>query len=125
MYSLAVNQEFQLLAGNILAETEVLDGKLVIAIGGEAVANQHSAASSKWQTLDMLILRGIARCDIGRFRGRFPKANGHAGDPGRRRHICFQQRRRYGQRTRNIIETSGRVIRRQERSGVDLEIEEV
>ena len=125
MHSLAVDEEFKLFARNVAAETEVLDRKLVLAIGGKVVANQHSAAGAKRQTFDVLILRRIARRNVGRFRRRLPIADRHAGDPRRRRRIGFQQRRRDRQRTRDVVKASGRIVRRQKRRGIDLEIQQV
>src|SRR2546425_13026938 len=94
-HSLAVNKEFNLLAGNIAADAEVLDRKLVLAIGWEVVVNQDAATRAKWKTLDVVTLSDIARFEITRLRRCLPIPNRHTGNPRRRGRIGFQQCWRY------------------------------
>src|SRR5204863_6275567 len=108
--SLAVDEELELLAGNEAADAEVLDRKLVFAIGGEVVAHKHAAASPERQTLEMLILRCVARRKISSLSRRFPIADSHAGDPRRCRCIGLEERRRNRQRTGDVVETPGRIV---------------
>ena len=56
VHALAVNEQFQLFAGDIFPKAEILDGKFVFAVGREAMMHHHSTASAKRQTLDMLVL---------------------------------------------------------------------
>ena len=125
MGSLAVDDELELLAGNEAADPEVLDREPVLAVGREVVAHQHAAAGAKRQPLDVLILRRVARRQIGGFGRRLPVANGHARNPCRCRRIGLEQCRRYRQRTRDVVEASGRIVRRQKRPDIDLEIQQV
>ena len=71
------------------------------------------------------ILRGVARRDIGRFGRRLPEADRRARDPGRRRRVGFEQRRRNGQRAGDVVKASRRIVRRQQRRDVDLQIQQV
>ncbi len=63
--------------------------------------------------------------DIGRFRGRFPKAHSHAGDARGRGRVGFEQGRRDRKRPRDVVETPGRIVRRQQRGDIDLEIQKI
>ena len=125
MRSLAVDDELELLAWNEAADPEVLDRKLVLAVGRKVVAYQHAAARAKRQTLDVLILRRIAGRKIGGLRRRLPIAHRHAGDPCRRGCIGLQECWRDRQRTRDVVKAPGRIVRRQQRRDIDLEIQQV
>ncbi len=51
---------------------------------GKAVPDRHPAARAERQAFDVLVLRGVRRRDVGRFRRRLPEADRRARDPCRR-----------------------------------------
>ena len=125
MRPFSVDGELELLAGNVAADAEVLDRELVVAIGREVMPHQHPASGAERQPFEMLILRGIARRKVGRFGRRLPVADRHARHSRGGRRVGFQQCRRDGQGTGDVVEASCRIIRRQKRRDIDLEIEQV
>ena len=120
-----VDEEFDLFAGDVLAEAEILDRELVLAVGGKVVRDQHVRRESERQPFDVLILGRIARRDVIRRSRRFPVTDGHSGDPRRGRGVGFQQCRRNRQRAGDVIETSRRIIRREQGRRIDLDVEQI
>ena len=125
MRALAVDDQLELLAGNEAADAEVLDRELVLAVGREVVAHQHAAARAERQPLDVLVLRRVAGREVGGFDRRLPVADGHAGDARRGRRIGLEQRRRDRQRARRCCRSRARIVGRQKRRDVDLEVQQV
>ena len=120
---LAIDEEFQLLVRDILAETEVLHRKLVLAVGREM-----------WRTsIPPRVPKGSPSmcwfCEYRRARCRPPpSATSSSRRPCARSRrggrIGLKQCRRNRQRSRDIVEASRRIVRRQKRRGIDLEVEQ-
>ena len=125
LHSLAINEKLDLFAGNISADTKILDRKLVFAIGRKIVVNEHSPACSQRKTFDMMSLPDVARRNIARFRRRLPVTDRHSRNPRCRCCVSFQQGWGYRQRTRNIVKASGRIVGRQKLRRIDLDVEKV
>ena len=117
--------DLELLAGDEAANSEVLNRKLVLAVGGEVVVHQHSAARAERQAFDVMVLRRITRRKIGCFGRRLPEADRDASDARGRGRIGLEQSRRDRQRACDVVEASGRIVWRQERRDVDLEIQQI
>src|SRR5204862_1400469 len=52
LHSLAINEKLYLFAGNIIADTKILDREFVFAIGRKIVANEHSLTPSARKARD-------------------------------------------------------------------------
>ena len=104
MHSLAVNADLDFLVCNKGTVTKALDRKLVFAVGRKSMTNEHSPASAKSQTFNLVILRGIARGDIGRYGRRLPITNRYARDLPRR-HAGLQHGLGQRQRTGDVVKT--------------------
>ena len=118
--ALAVDDERELLAGNEAADAEVLNRELVFAVGRKVVTRDDAAARAEGHALEALVLRGVARRQIGGLGRRLPVADRHAGDARRRGRVRLEQRRRDRQRPGDVVEAVGRVVGRQQRRDVDL-----
>ena len=72
-----------------------------------------------------MVLRRVAGREVGGFGRRLPVADRHPRDARRRRGVRLEQRRRDRQRAGDVVEAVARVVRRQQRRDVDLEVEQV
>ena len=111
--------------GNEAADAEVLNRELVLAVRREVVAGDDAAARAEGHAVEALVLRGVARRQIGGLGRRLPVADRHAGDARRRRRVRLEQRRRDRQRPGDVVEAVGRIVGRQQRGGVDLQVEQI
>ena len=90
------------------------------------MGHDEPAAGAKRQTLDMGVLDEAGRRPIDDgLRQHRQIADGAPADLHRRRDVAFDQRRRHGQDTGDVVETVGGVVGRQQRLDVDLEREQV
>ena len=106
--ALAVDDERELLARNEAADAEVLNRELVLAVGRKVVARHDAAAGAERHALEAMVLRRVARREVGRFGRRLPVADGHARHARRRRGIRLEQRRRDRQRAGDVVEAVAR-----------------
>ena len=84
------------------------DLERVFAVGRKLVLDQHAAAGAERQPLDVVVLGGVVgnvELDLGR---RGIRRHRQAADLARRRQIRLHQRRRHGQRARDVVEPVGR-----------------
>ena len=126
--ALAVDQDFEFFAGHVAERAAVphvaalhrghLEG--VLAVGGELMAREQSAARAERQPLDVVVLRGVLGHLIHRLARRRYVAHRQAADLSRRRHVGLEQRRRQPQRARQIVEAVARIVGRQGLGGVHL-----
>ncbi len=88
--------------------------------------HQGSANRPERQSLDVLVLREILSNTIRLGAGadlRVP--NRQRTDPVCRDQVAFQQEGRYPQRVRDVVESIGRIVRREQRRDVDIEREQI
>ena len=108
--SFAVDAQFELFVGNVGTHTHITDRKGVLAIGWEYVGDGHSATGAERHSLDLHVLRTVGPFDVQAFGRCIPESHRHPRDLGRRSHIGLNQRRRYRQRTGNVVETAARIV---------------
>ena len=133
VHPLAVHEDFELFARDLtegpvvvhVAQVHREDLEDVLAIGGELVSDEETAAGPERQTLDVVVLRRVLRHAIHRLGLGGHIADGQAADFSRSRQVGLKQRRRHHERARHVVETVGRIIGRQELRGIDFEREEI
>ncbi len=106
------------------AEEEIADVEFVLAVGGEVVIDEHAAARSQRQAIDvreLVGIRGRAVLAAARLGARAP--DGLAADRARGRDVLVQKRGRSPQHRRDIVETVAGYVLRQQRLHVDRQAE--
>ena len=92
----------------------------------EGVLDQRAATRSERQPVEVIRLREITGHAIRRRRGREQQvADGEAAHLHGRGRVSLDQRRRHAQRIGDVVETLARIVRRQQRRRVDVEMEQI
>ena len=101
----------------------------ILRVERKVMPDGHAAAGAERQ---VLAHPGVLKHRLRRFVGGGGKgrrdaaiANGEATDLPRSREIPVQQRRRDRQHAADVVEPSERFVRRQQRRGVDVDVQEV
>ncbi len=130
-HALAVDADLELVrplqprhvADDVLQQDDV---EFVDGVDGEVVPHQGAAARAERQAFDVILLRPIRRHAIHRANRRRPGiADGKGADLARSRQILLEERGRYFQHVRDVVEPVRFVVRGKKRRGVDVECQHV
>jgi hypothetical protein len=109
-----------------LCDTTLRDLQVVLGIERERVAHDDAAARAERKAFEVHVLREVAGNRVGdTIEADCRIANGESTDLRRRRRIPFDQRRRDTEHVGDVVESRRRVIGRQHRRDVDVQVEQV
>ncbi len=131
--SLAVEQEFQFLAGDLaervgVAHVAFADGSDlygVLAIGGELMLHDHAAAGTEGHAFNVIVLRGILGDVIRRLGSGGYIADRKTADFTGSGGVPLQQGGRERQGTGDIVKAARRIVRRQILAGIDIDGQQI